>query len=131
MDNFKGKFMEILEKVGVEDWFDENEDGSFSTIVHTGRIIEAFKIKIIVNSHIVKITTETFLAAGDRKREYVQPLFDSINKICKRGKFFVSEKNILSFFTSITLDELEILSRPFDTVFCGCDLFERYQDSQY
>lgn len=129
MDNYKDKLIEILDKVGVMDWFDENEDGSFSTTVHTGKIIEAFKVKIIVDSHIVKITTETFLGAGNRKKEYVQPLFESINKMCKRGKFFVNEKNILAFFTSITLEELEELSRPFGAVFYGCDVFEKYQDT--
>jgi len=129
MDKSRDRFIGILDREGVKDWFDENEDGSFSAIIHTGRVLEAFKIKIQVGAHLAKITTETFLGTGDRKKEYVQLLFESINKICKSGKFFVNEEKVLSFLASITLDELEVLQRPFDAVFYGCDLFERYQDS--
>ena len=51
------RFLEIIEKASGEDDLFNDEDGTLSTTVHTGRTIEAFKLKIEFPNDTVLITT--------------------------------------------------------------------------
>lgn len=55
------RFLEIIEKASGEDDLFNDEDGTLSTTVHTGRTIEAFKLKIEFPNDTVLITTSPFM----------------------------------------------------------------------
>ena len=129
------KFSKILERVAGEDLFDIEEDGSLKTTVHTGKTIEAFRLKVefpddndrLIDS--VLITTRAFLGVEKHNYDRLMSLLESINEVIKYGSFFVDEDNCISFSTECEFDLVSSLDNPFDVVFCGCETFEKYTES--
>ena len=124
------RFNEILERVGGEDLFDLEEDGSLRVTVHNGMAIEAFNLEVeFPDDDNILITTRTFLAAEKWNYAYIMALFDSLNKIIKYGTFFIDIENIISFSVHCKFDVVSALDNPFDFVFCGCVTFGKYTES--
>ncbi|WP_029319224.1 hypothetical protein [Butyrivibrio sp. AE3004] len=121
------QFIEILSKAGGEDLFIENDDGTLDTVVHTGRMLEAFEMAVEFENEIVSITTSAFLCVNESSRSNMNILISSMNEMCSHGRFYISEEKKISFCLRLTLNYLECLDNPFDAVFYGCELFERNQ----
>ena len=119
------RFIEILEKAGGEDFFN-NKDGVLSTTVHTGKTIEAFEMKIGFPRYSVLITTSPYLAVEEHNYEQIKILLESINDLGINGFFYINEDNTISFSTICEFDDLINADNPFDIVFSGCESFEKY-----
>ena len=128
MQHSAEQFISILEKVAGEALFYYCEDGSLETVVHTGRMLEAFELKVNFTGDTACIVTELYLCADYQNRQTVQCLLDSLNKMNNSGIFFVSEENRISFELRISLKELAKLDNPFDAVFYGCEIFGKHQE---
>ena len=123
------RFMNILKKGEMDEFFSAKEDGTFEVTVHTGRMIEAFDLKTSIKSNVVTFITEAFLCAEPKHYATIKGLLDSINGTNKTGCFFINKENRIAFKMQVKLDVMEKLERPFDAVFGGCMIFEKYQES--
>lgn len=123
------RFLEIIEKASGEDDLFNDEDGTLSTTVHTGRTIEAFKLKIEFPNDTVLITTSPFLGVDVQNYDRVRALLESLNDLRINGIFFIDEDNIISFSTRCEFDELIETENPFDIVFSGCEAFGMFERS--
>ena len=123
------RFLEIIEKASGEDDLLNDEDGTLSTTVHTGRTIEAFKLKIEFPNDTVLITTSPFLGVEEQNYDRIRALLESLNDFRINGIFFIGEDNVISFSTRCEFDELIEADNPFDIVFSGCKAFEMFEKS--
>ena len=121
------RFLEIIENASGEDGLFDNDEGALSTTVHTGRAIEAFKLKIEFPHGSVLITASTFLGVEEQNFDRVRTLLESINDRGYNGIFFIDESNIISFSTRCEFDDLISVGNPFDIVFCGCEAFGMFE----
>ena len=86
MENTKNRFLDILEQSEARELFDEY-DSSLNTVVHTGRVIEAFSLKIVFYDDIVMIVTSSYMGSDETNADSVRNLLDSINSIIEVGSF--------------------------------------------
>ncbi len=121
------RFLEIIENASGEDSLFDNDEGVLSTTVHTGRAIEAFKLKIEFPHGSVLITASSFLGVEEQNYDRVRVLLESINDLGYNGIFFISENNIISFSTRCEFDDLVSVGNPFDIVFYGCEAFGMFE----
>ena len=121
------RFLEIIESASGEDGLFDNDEGVLSTTVHTGRAIEAFKLKIEFPHGSVLITASSFLGVEEQNYDRVRALLESINDLGYNGIFFIDENNIISFSTRCEFDDLISIGNPFDIVFSGCEAFGLFE----
>lgn len=127
MGNTKRKFLDILEHSEAGDLFNETES-SLNAVVHTGRRIEAFSLKIEFCNDIVILSTFSYLGIDAENMVSVNDLLESINSIIKIGNFIIADDNIIMFRCAIPIDIIASIDNPFEIIFLGCELFGCYQD---
>ncbi len=123
------RFLEIFEKVDADSFFELQDDGKMEVTVHTGCILESFGISIEFPHETVLITTRAALCVEDQYFDQMRVLLESINENISMGLFFIDEDNIISFSVRCEFELLERLDNPFDLLFYGTELFERYTKS--
>ena len=123
------RFLGIFEKAGADSFFDLQDDGNMEVTVHTGCILESFGISIEFPHETVLITTRAALCIEDQYFDQMRVLLESINENISMGLFFVDEDNIISFSVRCEFELIERLDNPFDIVFYGTELLERYAQS--
>ena len=128
MENTKNRFLDILEQSEARELFDEY-DSSLNTVVHTGRVIEAFSLKIDFYDDIVMIVTSSDMGSDDTNTDSVRNLLDSINSIIEVGSFIISNDKRIIHRCGIPIDVISDIDNPFDVIFLGCELFGYFQDS--
>ncbi len=121
------EFLGIIEKAGGDSFFDDNEDGSLSTVVHTGKLIEAFYLSVSGYDAKVIITTTAMLCVDESNVEKVGQLLLSVKDRVMPGLFYISEKDrTICYQLVVSLKDLSSLENPFDAVFYGCEMFGKY-----
>ena len=128
MGNTKSKFMDILVQSEANDLFDETES-SLSAVVHTGRRIETFSLKVEFYNDIVIISTFSYLGSDEDNAESINVFLESLNSVIEIGKFMISEDNRIMYQCGIPIDVIANIDNPFEIIFLGCELFGCYQDS--
>ncbi len=125
------RFIKTLEKVGAEDLFDRTDEGNLTTLVHTGRIVDSFRIDVEFSGNSIVATTHSCLGVADKNAERVKNLLDSLNRMNSIGEFFIGGDctHVVSFRIYSDFGRLEAMDNPFDLVFKGASLIVDYAES--
>ncbi len=123
------RFLEIIENVSGEDDLFGNDDGILSTTIHSGRAIEAFKLKVEFPHGSILLTTSTYLGVEEQNYDRVKALLESINDLGHKGIFFIDEDNNISYSSRFEFDDLISADNPFDIVISGCEAFKPFERS--
>lgn len=121
------RFLEIIEKASGEADLFNNNDGTLTAMVSTGRTIATFKLKAEFPHDYVLITTSLYLGVEEQNRDRVRILLESINDLGYNGIFYIDKDNSISFSVRCELDDLTSVDNPFDIVFYGCETFKPFE----
>ena len=121
-------FREIIVKHCGVDFFNDRENGSLFTTVHTGRSICDFDVQIDFSDDAIRFTTMSGIGVEDNRKEVLDSLIRSINECERRARFIICKDNRLSSVFTCTFDEFLKLENPFDAIDYGIDIFRRYSE---